>query len=438
MSHSDWMDVLPTEWKTTRLRYAADCLTSSVDRHIREDEVPVRLCSYSDVYHQEYIRPSDKLARGTASEGEVERFGLRLDDVVITKDSESWDDIGVPALVTEASPDLVCGYHLSILRPHHDAVLGGYLLRCLQAKHIRTQLELAATGVTRFGIAKSSIGRVALPMPPLEVQCEISEYLDEETSRLDSLAQEMQRLLKLLDERRHALITSTVLGGPNPDVTLRDSGIAWIGYIPTHWDIWKLGHAAAIGNGSTPNRGRSDYWSEAGTPWLNSSVVHKEQATQADQFVTDIALRECHLPMVDAGSVLVAITGQGQTRGKATVLAINATINQHLAYIKVDAERLDPRYLRWTMFAAYEYLRSISDDTGGTKGALTCENVANLRVPVPPMDEQQQIVSAVTAQCDALNQLLQEAHHAISLLSERRSSLISAAVTGQIEVGKAT
>lgn len=436
MSHSAWIDVLPAEWRMKPLRYAADCLVSSVDKHIDEDEIPVRLCNYSDVYHREFIRPNDKLVYGTASDEEVERFGLRAEDVVITKDSESWDDIGIPALVTETSTDIVCGYHLAILRPHHDILLGSYLLRCLQTRQISAQLELAATGVTRFGITKLSIGRLSLPLPPLEVQSGIAKYLNEEATKLDLLVLEQQRLLKLMDEKRCALIADAAMRGLDPDVSLRDSGIPWIGHIPAHWDIWKLAHTAIIGNGSTPSRGRSDYWSDVGTPWLNSSVVHMDEATQADQFVTDTALRECHLPMVESGSVLVAITGQGQTRGKATVLTINATINQHLAYITPDAERLDPRYLRWTIFAGYEYLRSISDDTGGTKGALTCEDIANLRVPIPPIHEQRAVSVHIATRLKHLAELYQAVEHVMDLVKERRSALIAAAVMGQIQATK--
>ena len=140
--------------------------------------------------------------------------------------------------------------------------------------------------------------------------------------------------------------------------------------------------------------------------------------------------------MVGFGSVLVAITGQGQTRGKATVLAMDATINQHLAFVTPDTERLDHRYLRWTIFTAYEYLRSISDDTGGTKGALTCEDISSVRVPIPPIREQRAIVDRIASKVNHLAELHQAVEHVMGLLKERRSSLISAAVTGQIETEK--
>ena len=121
--------------------------------------------------------------------------------------------------------------------------------------------------------------------------------------------------------------------------------------------------------------------------------------------------------------MLIAITGQGKTRGQAVVLSFNATINQHLAYISPDHSRLDPWFLRWTLLSAYEYLRSISDAAGGTKGALTCEDVANLHVPVPPIDEQCAIVSYITNQTSKLDRLRTATESTRALLRERRTTL---------------
>ena len=162
-----------------------------------DDEIPARLCNYADVYNNEFITPALDFMQATASETEIAKFGVAVDDVIITKDSESWDDIGVPALVRETVGDLVCGYHLALLRPFRQKMDGGFLFRCLQAKPVRVQLELAASGVTRFGIPESEIGTMKLPVPPLVQQRAIADYLDRETMRLDALVEE-------LESRHHA------------------------------------------------------------------------------------------------------------------------------------------------------------------------------------------------------------------------------------------
>ena len=279
------------------------------------------------------------------------------------------------------------------------------------------------------------IGNMPVPVPEWERQNAIADYLDRETAQLDALVAEKERLLRLLAEKRQALITRAVIRGLDPHTPMRDSGIPWIGEIPAHWEIWKLGHLASVGNGSTPNRSNASYWTEGAIPWVNSSVVNQSEVTGADQFVTAHAVQECHLPLVKAGSVLIAITGQGITRGRAVVLSIDSTINQHLAFIQPECSRLRPWFLRWTLFAAYDFLRSISDDTGGTKGALTCEQVANLRVPIPPPDEQSAILDHIRVSTGRLDFLRSAAEKSVAIIKERRVALIGATVTGQIDVG---
>ena len=229
-----WTNVLPDDWESRPLRAVADYVVSNVDKLVAEDEYPVRLCNYTDVYNSEFLDLHGEYLRATATEAEIKKFGLAVGDVIITKDSEAWDDIAVPALVRQTSPDFLCGYHLAVLRPHEGKIHGAFLLRCLQSKPIRLQFALAARGVTRFGLPKSEIGNAVLPVPPLPKQRAIADFLDQETARLDSLVVEKERLLGLLEEKRQGLITNAVTYGLN-DVPLRDSGITWLGDIPAHW-----------------------------------------------------------------------------------------------------------------------------------------------------------------------------------------------------------
>ena len=240
MKRLGWTNTLREGWKRKPLRTVAHCVVSNVDKVKVDGEIPVQLCNYTDVYHNEFIRPALGLMRATASQAEIARFALSVDDVIITKDSESWDDIGVPALVVETSADLVCGYHLAVLRPHKDIIDGAFLFRCLQAQPIQVQLALSANGVTRFGLPKSEIGATVVPVPPLSQQRVIAKYLDGETARLDALVAEKEWLLSLLAEKRQALITCAVTRGLNPKGPYRDSGIGWMSEIPTQWESRKI------------------------------------------------------------------------------------------------------------------------------------------------------------------------------------------------------
>ena len=208
-------DASSSVWESKPLKAVSNYSVSNVDKITINDEIPIRLCNYTDVYNNEFIRLDLNFMTATATEDEIRKFGLLVDDVIITKDSESWDDIGIPAIVQETATDLVCGYHLAVLRPIPDRIRGRYLFRCLQAKPIRVQLELNATGVTRFGLPKDAIGKLLLPVPPPERQDAIADFLDQETAKIDTLIEAKRLLLGLLAEKRKALITHAVIRGLN-------------------------------------------------------------------------------------------------------------------------------------------------------------------------------------------------------------------------------
>ena len=168
---------VPAHWEMRRLRSVAGMRVSNVDKHTKEEELPVRLCNYVDVYKNDRITQQIPFMAATASAEEIERFRLHGGDVLITKDSEAWDDIGVPALVTEPSEDLISGYHLAILRPK-AGIHGGYLFWALQSKPAAYQFHVEAKGVTRFGLSHNEIQSVTLPLPPPEEQAAIVRFLD--------------------------------------------------------------------------------------------------------------------------------------------------------------------------------------------------------------------------------------------------------------------
>jgi type I restriction enzyme S subunit len=281
------------------------------------------------------------------------------------------------------------------------------------------------------------VAAVPVPLPPSSEQTQIAAFLDRETEKIDGLVAEQRRLMELLKEKRQAVISHAVTRGLNPDAPMKPSGIEWLGDVPAHWDAAPLKFLAKIGNGSTPSREIPEYWAETGFPWLNSSVVNSKVVTEPEGFVTTRALRECHLPIVVPPAILVGITGQGRTRGMSAMLGIEATINQHVAYVKPSSVCLDVNYLLRIFESAYLKLRRDSEETGATKGAITCGQIGELRIPVPPLAEQNAIVVFLESESSKFDTLTTEAHRTIDLLQERRTALISAAVTGQIDVRSA-
>ena len=293
--------------------------------------------------------------------------------------------------------------------------------------------EWVKQGATVESIEHQRMADSELVLPSLPEQQAIADYLDAETARIDALIREKEGLIRLLGEYRQSVIADLTTGA-NVAVTKAETGNIFCPAIPFTWQMVRIGKYARIGNGSTPLKDNPDYWSGGTFPWLNSAVVNQDEVLEGSELVTDEALRACHLPIVQAGAVLIALTGQGKTRGQATVLRIEATINQHLAYLAADPSAFDTDYLFWTLTGMYAALRMISDGQGGTKGALTCEDLSRFQIPKPSLAEQQAIAVQVKTATARIDDLITHAKAEISLLKELRAATIADAVLGRVDV----
>ncbi len=205
-----WIGEIPAHWKVKKLKYVAKILPSNVDKHIFQDEVQVRLCNYTDVYYNDYITVDTVLEKGSCKEREFTKFGLRKGDVIITKDSETPDDIGVPTFVKDDLDNVVCGYHLTMIRPY--ACRGEFTFRFIQSDRTRRYFELESNGITRYGLGKPSIENLLLPIPTDSEQLQITNFLDHKTEQIDALIAAEQQKIKLLKEYRQSLISEAVTG----------------------------------------------------------------------------------------------------------------------------------------------------------------------------------------------------------------------------------
>ena len=165
-----------TDWPVCKLIDLADVRVSNVDKKFSKAEIPVRLCNYMDVYENDYVTESIDFMTASASQSEIDRFGLRAGDVVVTKDSETPDDIGVPAVVSEPVDGLVCGYHLALIRPSKD-IDSIYLAKQLSTTPIVRYFGLNASGSTRFGLPVNVIENARIPVAPRTEQTRIAKIL---------------------------------------------------------------------------------------------------------------------------------------------------------------------------------------------------------------------------------------------------------------------
>ena len=208
----EWLGEIPSHWEVKRLKYVSSVRTSNVDKKSVDKEDEVSLLNYTDVYYNEYITDTIEFMQATATSKQIQLFELQEGDVVVTKDSESWDDIAVPACVAQNLIGVVCGYHLALIRPFSDQLCGRYLARQFASTPGAYQFKVGANGVTRFGLSQKVLRDSLFPLPPLHEQRAIASFLDAETARIDALITKNDRLINLLREKRSALISAAVTG----------------------------------------------------------------------------------------------------------------------------------------------------------------------------------------------------------------------------------
>ena len=430
----EWLGEVPAHWEVQRLKNLIDRIESgtsvnSVDTPADEGEFGVlkTSCVYRGrfdpeenkaVVPEDYGRLSCPVVAGT----------------LIASRMNTPDLVGAAGVVRESHKNLFLPDRL--WQVYFKNAAAEYVHYWTNTRSYRMQVEMACAGTSSSmqNLGQDEFRVFVLARPPLAEQRAIASFLDHETAKIDALVEEQKRLIELLKEKRQAVISHAVTKGLNPNAPMKDSGVEWLGEVPAHWHVLPLKYFADIGNGSTPNRDRADYWCPTGFPWLSSTVVNQDEVTQADEFVTALALAECHLPRVQPPAILIGITGQGRTRGMATTLMIEATINQHIAYARPRGETIKLGYLRRLFDMAYSKLRADSEAGGSTKAAITCDQIANLRFPLPPAAEQDEVAQAIALEAVKFDALAEDATQAMSLLQERRTALISAAVTGKIDV----
>jgi type I restriction enzyme S subunit len=421
-------------WRTLPIKRVAEIRVSNVDKKSREDQTPVRLCNYTDVYYRDTITPDQVFMIASATREQVETFGLRREDVVITKDSETPDDIGVPAFVAESAPDLVCGYHLAVLRPRPAAIDGRYLHWSMNSIWLRRQLAARATGVTRFGLRTDVIGNAQLCVPPLDEQRRIADFLDDEIARLDELAVRKKHLLALLDERRRAVVRSGVSGEIVGSERWADADLPWLERMPAGWRIAKLTHVARLGTGHTPDRRRSDFWVDCTIPWITTSDIEqfrddrRETIEATRERISERGLANSSAVLHPAGTVVLSRTA---SIGFSAIMGRDMATSQDFVTWTCSPD-LDPRFLLLC-------LRAMRADLvgrlamGSTHQTIYMPDVEALRIPLPPIVEQRSIVAACSREIEKIDDLTRTIKLQLPLLQERRTALITASVTGQLD-----
>jgi len=423
----------PKSWANKRLKFLGDVRSGIAKGKALGEKEAVTLPYLRVANVQDGYIDLQEVSEIEVVASEVPRYLLRKNDVLMNEGGDN-DKLGRGAVWKGQIDPCIHQNHVFAVRLTNPE-LADWVSRFTSTDAARTYFYLRSKQSTNLAsINQSDVRELPVPMPPDDERAAIVNFLDEQTARIDSLIAQKEALAASLKDIEEVTAYDLVTRGLKPTVSRASYREEWLRDAPAHWKLQKLRQLATVGNGSTPKRDNEDYWVGGQIPWLNSAAVNAARITEASDFVTAAAKQECHLPLVRAGSTVVALTGQGKTRGTAAITEIETTVNQHLAFVSLFDARMTDEYLWVLLTGMYSVLRYLSDGVGSTKGALTCEQLNQLRVLVPPTDEQEKIVSAYRERIIAIEVLREHTASHIDRLREYRSSLISAAVTGQLDL----
>ena len=430
-----WLGRVPNHWDIQRFKWLIERNDGGVwgDDPDGDDDTIVLRSTEQTVDGRWQI---DEPAKRKLTERDRLSALLEVGDLLLTKSSGSALHIGKTTLVDKDVASLGACYSnfMQRLRVKSDFCpkLAWYILNNGLA---RVQLDLLSNSTTGLANLNGTIiGELLLAQPPQEEQTAITSFLDRETVKIDALIAEQEKLLALLAEKRQATISQAVTKGLNPNAPMKDSGVAWLGEVPEHWRFGKIQNFAKRESGHTPSRQHPEWWENCTIPWFSLADVWQlrtgnvKYVYETKELVSELGLANSSARLLPAGTVMLSRTA---SVGYSAIMGCHMATTQDFINWVCKPE-LSPEFLLYVLRG----MRSEFDRLmmGSTHQTIYMPDVAKLMMGLPPITEQAAIVSFLDSETDRLDALTAESERAITLLKERRSALIAAAVTGQIDV----
>jgi type I restriction enzyme S subunit len=432
---------VPEHWDVKPLKHFAgidSCGCYGIDAEEGEHVLPVATTAQIDSDGR-FVVP-DMPMRGFTP-AEIQRYGCGDGDILVVKSSGSATNIisGKAGLVTKDTPPFVFSNFLMRIRPTKGLANPRFIYSLLRSHLTRQRVEQICSTTTYPNLKVSEYTSAPLPLPPVAEQTKIAAFLDRETSKIDGLVGEQRRLIELLKEKRQAVISHAVTKGLNPHAPLKPSGIEWLGEIPAHWRGSALKHLAKAGVKTFTDGD----WIES--PFITSEGVRLIQTgnvgvgfykEQGFRFVSDETFQNLHCTEVQPRDVLICrLDGPVGRACLAPDLGVRMITSVDNAILKV-AEDIAPEFVVALLSSVpwISWIDALCRVGGGFRLRVSRNQLGDLRVPVPPFEEQLAIARYLESETAKWDALTAEAERGIELLQERRTALISAAVTGQIDV----
>ncbi len=380
-------------WCENKLYELVDIRVSNVDKKIYPNKKIVHLCNYMDAYTNNYITSAITFSTGSADLNESQRFSLLENDVVITKDSETPEDIAVPSVVAEDINNLVCGYHLAILRPKTDQIFGPFLMHKMNLPQVQKYFFRIASGSTRYGLTIGGIGNAILSHPPLSHQRKIARILTTVDNIIEKTEAAIAKYKAIKQGMMYDLFTRGMdikTGKLRP--AFEDSPELYkeseLGMIPKEWEIVRLGDERYfdLKTGGTPSTARPEYWGW-NIPWMVSGEVHKKRIYYVDNTISELGYQNSNAYMYPVHTIVIALAGQGKTRGTVALTYLETTSNQSI--VGIICKQANPFFFYFLIDSQYENLRAVS--AGAGRAGLSIGILAKYLVVYPNEVEQRSI-----------------------------------------------
>jgi type I restriction enzyme S subunit len=435
----EWLGEIPVHWDVKRLRSTLTSCQNGVwgdEPDGVHDVICVRVADFDRVRFSVDI--ADPTLRSIESSVLAAR-GLHSGDLLLEKSGGGENQpVGAVVLYDHASPAVCSNFVARVtVAEGHAARFLTYLHAALYAMRVNTRHIKQSTGIQNLDSA--SYLSESTGLPPEREQCAIAVFLDRETVRIDALVAKKERLIELLLEQRTALITRAVTKGLDPTVPMKDSGVEWLGEIPAHWvDLAFSRVTLSRCDGPFGSGLKSEHYSGSGIRVIRLQNIGWTNFLDSDEvYLAEAYARQLGDHSVVAGDLLVAGLGdEGHPVGRACVAPDSiepAMVKADCFRFRLDRRQVHPR------FAAYQLSATASAaagslSTGATRARMNLTTTANRKVALPPLVEQRVIVDTLDQDGERYRSLVAKVREAIDRLKELRTALISAAVTGKIDV----
>ncbi|EAJ2073455.1 restriction endonuclease subunit S, partial [Campylobacter jejuni] len=293
----------------------------------------------------------------------------------------------------------------------------------------RKNLKFLYRGL-RNTISKEDLLNLKIPLPPLKEQEQIANFLDEKCEQIKNFIEKKEKLITLLKEQKQAFINKATTKGLDKNVNFKDSGIEYLGEIPQHWKLVRLGLILKTSSGTTPDSGNDKYYKGGQIVWINSGDLNDGFLKDSKRKITQDALDDYSvLKIFDKDSLIVAM--YGATIGKTAILKVNACVNQACCVLEKSAW-----YNTFYLFYLFNRYKKelISMGSGGGQPNISQDIIKNLKIPLPPLKEQEQIANFLDEKCKKIDLLIEKTEKQIKLIKEYKITLTNQAVCSRINL----